>query len=337
MTSRRLQLLVPIFAALITGTSLAQPLKPHDKLNLDDIDGQLLAFTPDSKLLVVASNPGIEIWNVATGKHDEVVIDIGVETMALQPDGRRGVAANGSTSEVKWFDLASHRVRKTWEAPVEGIRQVAFSPDGKLLALDLRSNQVALCESPGGKVVRTIEYASSSAAISGIAFSPDGKFIATGGSDKSRVRLWDVASGKLAKEFMTKGQYLNCARFSRDGKWLLTGHGDFKAHLWDSASGELKTTFAATESGISASHFVADISPDGRFVATIGYHGPAKLWDASSGKEVAQLPDKPSKAESLCVAFSPDGKLLAVGFKRPFGPSRQPTVMLWEVPAGNSK
>jgi WD40 repeat protein len=312
-------------------------MKLRAQVKLDNIDGQRLAFTPDGTLLVVASNEGIEIWNVATGKHDQVVIDIGVETMALQPDGRRGVAANGVTPKVKWFDVAGHRVTKTWESPVDRIREAAFSPDGKTLALDLSNNSVTFFESPSGKPGKTIEYASSSAAMSGIAFSPDGKLLATGGSGKSHVRLWDVATAKPVKELAGEGEYLNSARFSRDGKRLLTGHGDFKARLWDSASGELKATFSATERGISGSGFVADISPDGRLVATMGYDGPAKLWDAATGKEVAQLPPKPSRAESICVAFSPDGKLLAVGLKRPFGPSKEPTVMLWELPGGNSK
>jgi WD40 repeat protein len=324
-------ILLATIVALISTTASAQAPKLRAELKPEDIEGEPLAFTPDGKLLVVASNEGIEVWHIAAGKHDQIVIDIGVDAIALQPDGRRGVAANGATTEVKWFDVAGHRVTKTWASPVEGIREAVFSPSGKTLALDLSGNKVSLCEVPAGKPGKTIEYASSSAAISGIAFSPDGKLLATGGSEKSLVRLWNPETGQLVREFMGEGAYLSSARFSGDGKRLVTGHGDFSARLWDPATGQLKATFPATDKEISASGFLADVSPDARFVATLGYHGPAKIWDAA-GKELAKLPGKQADAESRCVAFSPDGKLLAVGFKKPFGPSDQPTVMLWELP-----
>jgi WD40 repeat protein len=71
------------------------------------------------------------------------------------------------------------------------------------------------------------------------------------------------------------------------------------------------------------------LSPDGRFVAAAGSDKYARLWDIAAGQEIARFASgkenvSPSDREDAdCVAFSPDGKILAVGFGS--------AVMLWDV------
>ena len=65
-------------------------------------------------------------------------------------------------------------------------------------------------------------------------------------------------------------------------------------------------------------------SPDGRTLASASADGTARLWDLATGKLTATLQSPAARA--YCVAFSPDGEALAVGYGEPTG-----LVQKWRV------
>src|SRR5207248_759493 len=67
------------------------------------------------------------------------------------------------------------------------VEDVAFSPDGKTLALASYEGTVQLWDVAGGKLLETLKGHSS--AVGALAFSPDGRTLASGGVDHT-VRLW---------------------------------------------------------------------------------------------------------------------------------------------------
>jgi WD40 repeat protein len=79
-------------------------------------------------------------------------------------------------------------------------------------------------------------------------------------------------------------------------------HGD---PLPDGAIARLGTVRWRHGFGISALSY----SPDGTKIAVVGAGRDITLWDAQSGKEIHQFPNKGNQPISL--AFSPDGKILA--------------------------
>src|SRR5262245_3533750 len=52
-------------------------------------------------------------------------------------------------------------------------------------------------------------------------------------------------------------------------------------------------------------------SPDGKWLASAGRDGTARLWETATGKEVRRFGGHQGPARS--VAFAPDGRLLATG------------------------
>src|SRR5262249_2020693 len=70
----------------------------------------------------------------------------------------------------------------------------------------------------------------------------------------------------------------------------------------------------------------AAFSPNGKVLAVMSHDGSVLLWDRATGKEIRRLPGKPAPHAKCCLAFSPDGKLLAT--------TDEAAVALWQVATG---
>jgi WD40 repeat protein len=71
----------------------------------------------------------------------------------------------------------------------EAVRDVAFSPNGRLIASGSVDRTVRLWDVTRGAEIRSLERYGAALCV---AFSPDVKLVASG-LDNSTVRLWDTA------------------------------------------------------------------------------------------------------------------------------------------------
>jgi WD40 repeat protein len=113
-----------------------------------------------------------------------------------------------------------------------GVGDVAFSPDGKLLATAGWDKTVRLWDVASGKP-RGEPLTGPKDTVQEVAFSPHGELLASTSVDKT-VRLWDVESGKQrgqALVYHTAG--VNGVAFSRDGELLASASNDKTVRLWD--------------------------------------------------------------------------------------------------------
>ena len=193
-----------------------------------DIEFQALAFSPDSSALAAAggnvqtgSNHAVHLWDTATGReirqlsgHDSTVLGL-----AFSPDGAR-VLAVGSAQMVMW-DTANGTVLHRWKNAVP-MGVLAFAPDRKTLAWvggEGEDKAVRLTDAATGAESGRLD--GHGHGILALAFAPDGQRLASGNPFEP-VRLWDVATGKVCRQF-NEIQGGVALAFSPDGRLLASG------------------------------------------------------------------------------------------------------------------
>jgi RNA polymerase sigma factor (sigma-70 family) len=297
------------------------------------------AFAPDGKVLVTQDQTGpVRVWDVTTGREVRLLTPGGLEFrgaglhaqlagagFVFSPDGKR-LAARGPDRRVHLWDVASGAVLPGFAAGREDFGPVAFSPDGKTLAVAGDGVIRILGADTGKEIVRLKGH--EGPAGSG-AFSPDGKTLTAvvptpGEPFKVSVYAWDVAAGKLLHRLDAPGNPVFACRLSPDGSRLLQGGFRNSLRLLDVATGREVRRFPTSE----ANTFAVAFSPDGKTVAAAGTDRTIQLWDAGTGQRLPTFTGHQGIVESLALA--PDGKTLAsIGSER--------SVWLWDLATGEPR
>lgn len=234
-----------------------------------------LAFSPDGRLLVgtgaAAGDAAIHIWDARTKqKLRTIPLASSITSLAFSPDGKT-LAGNHASGVVLWSVETGKQIRaqtplkRDAGAPVSG---VAFSPDGKLIVSIIggvigddpttANGSILLSDAATGKLVRRLA-AHGESIVNVVRFSHDGKLLASGGWD-TKIKLWDVASGRELHSLEAHTEMVTDLSFSADSKRLISVGWDSRTVIWDAAKGEEIATLLAFD----ADNWLV-ITPDGLF------------------------------------------------------------------------
>src|SRR5262249_18159004 len=107
---------------------------------------------------------------------------------------------------------------------------VAFSPDGKRIAIGAKGYTVVIWDVESGQELKTLRGHTGD--VSTVAFSPDGRWVASAGED-STVKVWDSHTGKIIRSFRGHTGLVTSLAFTLDGRSLISGSRDRTVKIWD--------------------------------------------------------------------------------------------------------
>jgi WD40 repeat protein len=311
-------------------------------------------FTPDGKYVAWDNMTGtVGLYDPATGNQvRQIKISAGgLVPFAFSPDGKRMVTRAMTDATIRAWDVESGTEVKDWALPeqrrVRGAfdvgfsRCLAFSADGKKLALGGTHHAVRLLDATSGKDLGPIGGHVSP--VSTLLYSQDGKTI-TSGSQDATLRIWDSATG-AEKQELSLPKEASETILSPDGKTFAGFVLGNNAHiaLWDAATGKAHCKITLPDKGFGNLTF----SPDSKLLA-LRDAGNQKiyLFDTAQGKELRALSwklddDKAPKGPPGVVifsiggnawqgvAFSPDSRWVA-------GALSADTAGIWQVDSGKA-
>ncbi|MEJ1238955.1 caspase family protein [Chryseolinea sp. T2] len=130
-----------------------------------------------------------------------------------------------------------------------------------------------------------------------IILSRDGKSLIKGKLG-TRVKQWDIASGKVEMEYVGHEKAALCYELSADGSRLLTGGGDGKIIVWDTRSGEALTTITAYREPVFDVHFNTDESK----VISSSWDGTLRIHDISTQKGLTYVEFEKGSAYNILMS-----------------------------------
>lgn len=270
------------------------------------------------------------------------------------PIGDDRVYGLGFDSQSQLIATASgDKVAKVWNV-ITGIQVSAFTGHSNWVwsaAFNPDSNFVVTAGSVGGSArvwqARTgkeqLVLRGHQSFVSNAVFSRNGRFVLTTGDDGT-ARIWELNIGRPARQsdsvvfedmididpsiqnrLRQQSPDWNRAVFSRDRQLVVTFSDQEQSYqqptIWQANTGTLIRSLPEQKDGI----ITATFSPDNKLVALAEYGNTARVWEISTGKEVALVGH-----ESFIhhIAFSPNNACVVTA-------SEDRIVRLWGTTTGD--
>ena len=188
-------------------------------------------------------------------------------------------------------------------------RELAFRPDGKVLALVQADGSVAFYELGTGRQLTSLPAGRMPKCLR---FHPNGRYLAISSHSHNDTEVWEPAAGQVVLR-LPGARYAGATlAWSPDGSILALGSNDTNIYLCAFPEGGIRGLLSGHEHLVTRVEF----HPSGQLLASTGHDDTTRLWCFSPGGELV-LP-----GERL-QGFSRDGRRLIT--------STRQVVTQWEL------
>lgn len=258
-----------------------------------------IAFSPNGQILaalvgqfdrvkqgnvqILKQSNSITLWDVKTGKLLKNLL-VGYSPIAFSPDSQTIASLDSAQSVINLWEANLERVRL--QLPERYVHHLAFTPNGQYLLIET-DNRIQVRDAVTGVILNTISL-EPSWSFTSLAISPDSQILAVSdGHLSGTIGLWHLPTGELLHR-------------------LSPGRPEKSTDIAISPS---EKTLA------SVSGQWREISEDGRSAYGVEEQ-VVRLWNMETGKLKCLLFQSSFPTDDFnSVAFSPDGRTLAVGSK----------------------
>lgn len=206
------------------------------------------------------------------------------------------------------------------------VNDVAYSPDGALLASASSDITTRLWDTTTGDALETLE--GQLIAVRSVAISPDGDTVLTTGFNGAAY-LWDLATQTRGESIVAEVPF-NDGDFAPDGTSAALAMGDGAVRIYDLAEQDVIATLTLPDDMTVLLIEALAYSPDGTQIAAgTGFPADALVvWDVAEA--AVQFAIQADAGTVHSVAFAPQGGQVASGHG-------DGTVRLWSASAGEAQ
>lgn len=291
--------------------------------------GGELAVSSDGRFAAAPDDKVIRVWTLVDGREIASLVvpeEYKTQALAFRP-GTSELFAAGPGRLLVW-DVTSRATRESQkDSCAQSAGRMTFSADGSRLAVNNGSNQLCLWDAGSLTLLELLD--SSVQWNIKPRFSPDGRLLLSRhDKEADPLKFWDLDGTKVKHRF---SPYF--ASFALDPAWrvMMYLHGEYgkTVSFIDPGTGVL---LSRMERGGQYDPSKLAVSPDGKF-ALIG----EMIIETATGR--FRILSSAYSSSGDAVAFSPDGKVVALGtFAGPMnlyqlGPAPRPSVPAPAAPA----
>lgn len=262
-------------------------------------------FSPDSKYLLKSSRQGeVAKYNLADGKlvfrYKRKIEEL--NSASFSRNGKWVLACNNK--EVTLYNASTGDSLRTISPNIVGeINQAKFTSNGKQVVLACDNNAVIILDAITGVKKQELTGFLNQRDKGGLTYDPNSywdSYIAKyirykndlllsrdnksllKGKFGSKIKRWDIATGKTEMEYVGHSKAALCYQYSRDGKKLLTGGGDGTIMLWNAEKGDTILSIKSYDVPIFDIHFNNDETQ----ILSSSWDGTLKIHEVATGKRL---------------------------------------------------
>jgi WD40 repeat protein len=231
----------------------------------------------------------LQLWDGATGARVASSPTRYLEVAALSPDGRWFASCGDPASVRIWDTTADRELRQIADHGVR-VRDLAFSPDSRLLATACSDGRARVYSVADGALVRRARHSKD---IDTVCFDPKGERLLTGSRDQT-ARIWNLhldagPRGEATEETVLNGHAgtVRRAAFDPSGLYVVTACEDALVRVFDASNGAELMHYEVGRPVEDAS-----FDGDGGRVLIVAGREHALLWDLDGTRGTVTLRHK---------------------------------------------